>query len=160
MKIRRSLFTSVKLWHLVAILGAVVGWSSTAAQAAPPTSTSGVKVVGVVTGGPEVVTFSGRAQINTTLVTDPDFGTPPSVVISLDLSTVGGTGVSTKKNYVISGPEIMIRDLASSDFVDFNFTFLENGEISSVRTGYATFMLDFNVASASITRALIVIRTP
>jgi len=160
MKIRRSLFTSVELWLLVAILGGMIWWDSTPAGAKETTSTTSVPVTGKVTGYPETVFFSGKAQVSTTLVTDPDFGTPPSVVISIDLSTVRAVGASTKKKYVISGPQIMLRTLASSDFVDFTFSFLASGAPASVRTGNASFSPIYKGASAGLRLATVTISTP
>ena len=160
MKIRRSLYTFVELWLLVAILGGMIWWGSTPAGAKQTTSTTSVPVIGKVTGYPETVSFSGKARVSTTLVTDPDFGTPPSVVISIDLSTVRAVGASTKKKYVISGPQIMTRTLASSDFVDFTFSFLASDAPSSVRTGNASFSPIYKGASAGLRPATVTISTP
>ena len=59
------------------------------------TSTSAlVPVSGVVTGGAESVSFSGQAKVSASVVTDPDFGGTPTVILSIDLSGLSGVGAN------------------------------------------------------------------
>lgn len=160
MKLKTQLIASVELWLCLALLAALLSWESAPVHAQTVTNTTSVPVLGTVFGQPEVVTFLGKAQVETKLVKDPDFGTAPTVMITIDLSTVGGVGVFSRKKYLISGPQIFVRPLASSDFVDFTFSFLQGDNVSKVRTGNATFALSFNTASASIRRAVVVLSTP
>jgi hypothetical protein len=72
-----------------------------------------VPVTGVVTGGAESVSFSGQAKVSANVVTDPDFGGTPTVMLSIDLSGLSGVGAATSKKYVTADGEILNRGLTA-----------------------------------------------
>ena len=155
MTIYRPSFRVVVLSLLVAAAGGVIGITPAAAG----TSSVSVTVLGLVRGPSEWVTFSGKGQITSTLLID-DFGGPPSVQLTLDLTGVPGVGATTKTRYVISGPQLMIRSLASLDVIDFTFPFVPSGAISPIGIGNAWFGIDFDVSSGSVKAAGAVLSNP
>jgi hypothetical protein len=177
MKKYRSLFTPAAVSLAVAIaVGALAGAvanaqttitaSTTASTSTSSTTTATatgavVTVSGIVSGSPESVSFSGQAQLNAKVVTDPDFGNPPSVVLSIDLSTITGVGSSTGKKYVVSNQEIFTRKLAAADTVQMTFPFYPStGNAQSSSLGLASFNLSFDVNTLKLTGASGSIATP
>jgi len=162
MKMRRSLFTPVALPAAVAILGVLV-WAGGPAVAAFTTALSSalIGIKGTVSGTPESVAFSGQAKIGSKMVTDPDFGNPPTVVLSIDLSNVTGVGSSTGKTYVTSSRVILDRRLTAADTVQVPFPFFPSGGgAMSARVGMASFNLSFNVNTGMLTGATAGIASP
>jgi len=157
MKMRRSLLTSVVLSFAAVVLGVLFWGGGTPAGAVVATMSSAVTTTasGTVTGSPESVAFTGSVTINSKMVTDPDFGTPNIVVLSFDLSSLSGTGLSTNKKYVVSSQEIMVRPLAATDQLDVTFPFAPNVNSidTSARLGVATVALSFNVSTGGLTGA-------
>lgn len=172
MKTRRSLFTPGVLSLGVAIMASVAALSGSpanaqttiAASTTSSTSTSStttttataalVPIWGVVSGSPESVLFAGQAQLNARVVTDPDFGSPPTVVLSINLSNVMGLGSSTGKKYVTSDQEILNRRLTAADTVQVTFPFYPSGgSAMSARVGLASFNLSFDVNTLKLTAA-------
>lgn len=149
MKIRRALLKSGVLAVAAALAGVAV-WNETTAQTTAsisvqrPWNTSLVPVSGIVSGSPESVKFSGTAKVGTRLAPDPDFGSP-SLVVSIDLTSVSGVGASTRTKYVIGGPEIVQKRLAPSFTVDITFPFYKSGTdgTTGARSGAAS--VSFNV---------------
>jgi cytoskeletal protein RodZ len=179
MKTPRSLFTPGVLSLGVAILGsaaALLGSSANAqttimasTTAFPSTSSSTsvtttpavVTIKGTVSGSPENVSFSGQAKLSASVVTDPDFGTTPIVVLSIDLSGVTGVGSSSGRKYVTSDGEIVRRRLAAADAVQLRFPFFPSGSSAmSARTGVASLNLSFDVNSLKLTGASGAIASP
>jgi len=119
------------------------------------TSTSAlVTVKGAVVGAPENVNFSGQAQVKANVVTDPDFGGQPTVVLTIDMSSVTGVGASTGKKYLVSGQETLNRRLNAADLVQVTFPFYPSGASpTSSRIGSASFSLGYNVSTMSLTGA-------
>lgn len=171
MKMRKPSFTPVVLSFLVAFLG-VVAWGQVApANAATTTTTKSVLVSGEVSsndsqllttsstdssgGGTESVSFSGRVALTADVADDPDFGTVPIVVLSIDLSKVTGKGKLTGKKYVTSNQSIIQRRLRGSDAVQFTFPFWPSGTtgITTSRVGGASFSLSFDVGTKTLTGA-------
>jgi hypothetical protein len=167
MNIRQALLSPVALAVLAALAGAPAGAQDTAATSAlaaqplvgPVTpdlvsiSGSSVSIRGIVSGKPESVSFSGVAQIQSRLARDPDFG-KPSLLLTIDLSSVSGVGSSTDAKYVISSQENVQRPLASSLQVEITFPFVKSGMgMSATRTGVASFVLDFDLNTGAITTA-------
>lgn len=162
MKIRRLLFASAVLPVAVAILGVLL-WGGGPALAAFTTAASSalVSINGTVSGTPESVAFSGQAQIGSKMVTDPDFGKPPIVLLSIDLSNVTGVGSSTGNTYVTSSHAILARPLAATDTLQVRFPFAPNpGGIAPTRVGLASFNLSFNVTTGMLTGAVATIASP
>lgn len=123
---------------------------ATPSIAAAATSTAYVPISGTVTGTPESVAFSGQAKVSSRLARDPDFNSP-RLVLTIDLSAVGGTGSATGTKYSISGPELVQRRVATSHAVEFTFPFRRGAE--GPRTGSAIFAFDFDPATGVITKA-------
>jgi len=169
MKTHRPLFTAGAPLLMAAVVASLVSGSPANAQTtimASTTSTTStsststttttpalVTVNGVVSGSPESVSFSGQAQLNANVVTDPDFGAPPTVVLSVDLSNITGVGSSTGKKYVISNQEILNRRLAAADTVQMTFPFSQNGSSGASGIGMASFNLSFDVITLKLTGA-------
>src|SRR5262245_21101761 len=178
MKMRRSLFPSAPVALFLAMAApwwsapagaqttatTAVSISTTTLSAATTVSTSTsstttttrngalVPVVGVVTGGPESVTFSGRAKVKADVVTDPDFGGIPTVVLTIDLSALKGVGASTGAIYATSDQAIVQRQLAAADTVQYSFPFYRSGT-SAQSLGFASFNLSFDVNTLKLTGA-------
>jgi hypothetical protein len=120
-----------------------------------------VPIKGTVIGGPESVSFVGVAQLSADVVTDPDFGAIPTVVLSIDLGKITGTGLSTGKKYVTSNQETLNRQLSLLDTVQFTFPFIPSGgSAMASRVGSASFNLSFNVNTMQLMGATGVIANP
>jgi hypothetical protein len=169
MKTRRSLFAPGVLTLGVAIVAALWGSAANAQTTIMASTTSSnstssatmtvttpalVSIKGTVTGSPESVSFSGQAKVNARVVTDPDFGNSPTVVLFIDLSQVTGVGSSSGKKYVTSGQQMANRPLAAADTVRFTFPFSPSGgSAMSSRVGMASVNLSFDVNSLKLTAA-------
>jgi len=170
MKTGRLLFTPGVLSLGVAIAASVVPGSPASAQTAttrptPATTTTTstaalVSVNGIVSGVPESVSFSGQAQLKANVVTDPDFGSPPTLVLSIDLSKVTGVGSSTGKKYVTSNQETLTRRLSAAETLQVTFPFYPSGDSASPSVGMASFNLSFDVNTLKLTGASGAIATP
>lgn len=172
MTLRPASFRPVLQSLLITMVGAVIWWDATPASAqttiaastvsssstsstTTTTSTSAnVLIGGVVKGVPESVAFAGLAQLNANVVTDPDFGAPPTVVLSVDLSKVAGVGLSSLKKYVTSNQQVLNRRLAAADTVQFTFPFVQSGgSAMSALVGKVSFNLSFDVNTLQLTSA-------
>jgi hypothetical protein len=169
MKIQRPLFPAVPLslflamtapwWSAPASAQATIMSSTTVAtstsSATTTTSTAAlVAVQGTVSGGAESVSFSGKAKVSADVVTDPDFGGTPTVVLSIDLSGLSGVGAATRKKYVTAAGDIVNRRLAAGDTLEYTFPFYESGASpSSARVGLVSFSLSFDVNTLKLTSA-------
>jgi hypothetical protein len=128
--------------------------TSTSSTTTTTTTSAKVLVKGVVSGAPESVSFSGQAQLSANVVTDPDFGTWPKVLLSIDLGGVTGTGSTTRTKYVIADQKTLTRTLAATDTVQATFPFYPSGgDPNSPRVGQATFSVSFDVNSLRLTGA-------
>jgi hypothetical protein len=129
--------------------------ATSTSSATTTTSTSAlVPVSGVVTGGAESVSFSGKARVSADVVTDPDFGGTPVVVLTIDLSGLNGVGAATRKKYVTADGEIVQRGLTAVDTVQYTFPFYESGAGAlSAREGSVSFNLSFDVNTLKLTAA-------
>lgn len=161
MTLHRSLFAvvlSLAAWSL----GATELLGTTSLNAATePLRSSLVPVLGIVSGAPESVTFSGNAVVQSRLAPDPDFNRP-RVVLSIDLSGVPGVGSQSGAKYVISGPEVTHRGVAASHTVEFTFPFKASVSTrdATARTGVASFVLDFDVSTGAVTGASAKLASP
>ena len=128
--------------------------TSTSSATTTTTTSALVPVTGVVTGGAESVSFSGKAKVSANVVTDPDFGGTPIVVLSIDLSGLSGVGAATRKKYVTADGEIVQRGLTAVDTVQYTFPFYESGAgATSAREGSVSFNLSFDVNTLKLTSA-------
>jgi len=120
-----------------------------------------VAITGTVSGLPESVSFSGIAHLNANVVTDPDFGAVPTVVLSIDLDKITGIGSSTGKRYVGTSQETLNRRLSAADSVQFTFPFVASGgNAMSPRVGMVSFNLSYNVDTMVLTGATAQILNP
>lgn len=153
MKIHRALLTPVAVSLLV--LAALAWWGGPSPAGADVIWNSAlVPVAGTVNGSPESVKFSGDAKIDSRLAVDPlNTAVPPDLVLYIDLSSVSGVGSSSKKKYVITGPEIAQRTLVASDLVEFAFPFYQSGTTASTTTrpGMVSFQLNFDLTTGKVT---------
>ena len=161
MKTRRLLCTPVVLALLLGAVGSLL-WRGTPALAAAPASNLIVPIVGTLDGLPESVSLTGQAQIRSTLVSDPDFGTPPSVNLSIRLLNMSGVGLSTGARYVAKGEIGVMRLLVPSGVVEVTFPFTPVGAtgIASARSGLATFTLTFDINNGSLKGATASLSSP
>ncbi|MGH6626880.1 MAG: hypothetical protein ACRECD_10140 [Burkholderiaceae bacterium] len=136
------------------IVAALLAWGSASALAQPAgvvghQSTVVSVVHGAVggSGGPqEPVIFSGQASISGKVIHDPDFGTPPVLEVVIDLSQVSGTGVQSRKTYLVSTQAVLHRPLLAFDPFELSFPFFLEGDGSPARWALASFGIHFNAA--------------
>jgi len=143
-------------WFIATAAAAVAGLGASAPAAAADSATL-VPVSGTVSGAPESVAFAGNAQVRSRLAKDPDFNAP-SLIVTIDLSGVSGTGSMTGRKYAISGPHIVQRRLAASHTVDVSFPFADAS--GPPRSGLASFVLGFDTSSGAVTAASGALATP
>jgi hypothetical protein len=134
------------------ILSSTTTSTSTLSTATATTTTALVPLSGIVSGMPESVKFSGQAQVSARVVTDPTFGSWPTVVLNIDLSNVTGVGSSTGKNYGTSNREILTRTLSAADTVQVTVPFQQSGGVAAL-VGMASFNLSFDVNTLKLTAA-------
>src|SRR6058998_2995508 len=97
MEIRRPVFARIVISLLVVMLGGLLG----DARPAIADSSVAVAIFGTVDGAPEGVYVSGVAQITSKVMkTGAKFNHPRSVMLSIDLHSVSGQGLSTGATYV------------------------------------------------------------
>src|SRR5437667_76769 len=114
-------------------------------------------------GAPERVYVSGVAQITSRLMkTGAKFNHPRSVMLSIDLHSVSGQGLSTGATYVTESQEEVLRPLVASDQVEITFPLYSEGlgGLTSARAGLASFTLTFDVGTGALTGGTATISTP
>jgi len=171
MKIRRSFFPSAPVALFLAMTATALWWgapasaqttimsSSTLATSTSSTTTTTstaalVSVMGTVSGGAESVSFSGQAKVSANVVTDPDFGGTPTIVLSIDLSGLSGIGAASRSKYVTAAGDIVNRRLTAGDTVEYTFPFYQSGASpTSARVGLVSFNLGFDVNTLKLTSA-------
>src|SRR6266702_1095464 len=159
MKTRRPVFTLVVISLLVAMLGGLLG----DCRPALADSSVAVAIFGTVDGAPERVYVSGVAQITSRLMkTGAKFNHPRSVMLSIDLHSVYGQGLSTGTTYVITGQDEVMRQLVASDLVEITFPLYPDGPggFTSARSGLASFTLTFDVGTGALTGGTATISAP
>lgn len=82
-----------------------------------------VAVSGSVGGAPEVVSFSGKVQIRSHLVRDPDFGRPTMVHVAIDLVDVVGKGMTSGARYASSAELVNSIEVTSNEVIEMTFPF-------------------------------------
>lgn len=161
MKMCRSVTRTV-----VSLLAVALSGLARPANPVTPPITTVIPVSGIVSGQPENVLFSGRAQISSELVLDPSrLKHSPAVILIVDLSGVSGTGSSSRATYVIAGDGTgILRRLASADAIEVTFPFargaLAPSSTSLVRTGVASFVLSFDLGTGAVTGGTATIAAP
>jgi hypothetical protein len=153
MKIFRTMFIPVMPSLLVAIAVALA-WGMGAPAGAASTDTSlQVAVSGLSGTVTESVSFSGKALIRAKVVEDPDFRTPPIVLLSIDLSGISGVGTLSRKKYVTTNTSLVQRRLRASDSIQFTFPFWPSGTSGSTTdpVGAVSFSLSFDLNTWTLT---------
>lgn len=152
MNLRRSLLAPVVLFLLVGGAAGLPG--GTAASAATVLSTAAIPIGGTVIGPSESISISGYVQVNSTMVTDPDFGAPPIVILTFDFTNVSGQGLKTGATYnTTSGDQNdMIRAFKSSELIQMTFPIWKSTvNFMSAKSGLASFTLNFDVVNGTLT---------
>lgn len=90
---------------------------------ATPQQSAMVAVSGSVGGAPETVAFSGKVQIRSHLVRDPDFGRPTMVHVAVDLVDVVGRGMTSGARYVSSTELVNSVEVNSNEVIEMTFPF-------------------------------------
>jgi hypothetical protein len=165
MKRKLSSWTPAVLSAAVAVAGAslwLAGATSASAVVSTLSSAALGNVSGSVTGAPETVSFSGSVSISSKRVSDPDFGSPDIVVLSVDLSGMKGTGQSSRATYVVSNQEVIQRPLTAAENIVVTFPFAKSGSGMSMspRVGAATLALSFDVTTGALTAAKVTVSNP
>ena len=144
------------------ILGLVTSLTLTHTAIAAPPDNLVVPIAGTLTGGAESVSLSGHAQIQSTLVTDPDFGGPARVILTVNLVGVSGAGQSPRSRYLATGEETVIRLLQPTDLVEIEFPVFPVGARGSdaARAVLASFVLTFDQANGRLLNATANFSTP
>ena len=157
MEMHRPVFAPIVVSLLVAMLGGLLGDS----RPARADSSVAVAVFGTVDGAPESVYVSGVAQITSRLMkTGAKFNHPRSVMLSIDLHSVSGQGLSTGTTYVITGQDEVMRQLVASDLVEITFPLYPDGGFTSARSGLASFTLTFDVSTGALTGGRATVSNP
>jgi len=115
-----------------------------------------VNVSGTVSGEPESVSLSGKANLESRVVwSERNTAEPAAITLNIDLSGISGMGRSTKMKYVTNAREIALRRLSATDLVEVAFPFYVSGTdgVSSSRTGLARFSLSYDVNTGALTSA-------
>jgi len=156
MKTRRPLF-AVALC-LVIVVGGLV-WGDNPAHAIVSVVSLGTTTIpysGTLDGTPEGIFLSGFVLVTMTEVKDPDFGTPPKLLLDVDLSNVTGVGLKSNQPYVASGNQNLVRPYVVSDAIQITFVVYPSkgmGGILSARSALASFTLTFNLATNTLSSA-------
>ena len=113
-----------------------------------------VPVRGSVKGASESVSFHGNARVTTHVVTQTEFGDPPSVTVSVNLNGVTGSDGSGRK-YEASGEQVVVRPFQESDTIEVTFSYYPVGGDSSGGGGAGTMSFDlrFDQKSGKLLRA-------
>ncbi|HEV7929576.1 MAG TPA: hypothetical protein VGP12_05520, partial [Nitrosospira sp.] len=127
MNSRRLRFTAVAFALLSALVNTrILGDSSARENRAE--SDLVIPISGTAHADLESIALSGRARISSVLITDPDFGSPPSVFLSVDLVNVTGVGQRTGAKYHVTGEDKVTRVLRHSDLVEIAFPIFPMGQ--------------------------------
>lgn len=149
---------------LLVLLGTIAGapWNTTATLAAPITSSITIPIAGTVNGATESIALSGTAQIASTFVLDTLLVEPPRELISIKLVNVSGVGLLTTARYVVTGQNVLLRPLVSSDLIEITFPLYRDtpGGASQARSVLASFTLKFDVLGGLLTGGLAKFSTP
>jgi hypothetical protein len=154
MKMRRARIAAAALTLLLGLTSAP-GLGDSSARDNRATIDLIIPISGMAHGDVESIRLSGRARISSVLVTDPDFGAPPSVFLSIDLLDVVGVGQRTHAKYHVTGEDKVTRTLRHSDLVEVAFPIFPMGQNRGAlaHSVLASFILTFNVHNGRLTAA-------
>ena len=146
---------AVVLSLLVVMAGALAGGTSPALAVVSVGATGATMIAysGTVDGPPEAVALNGFVRVATQVVRDPDFGKPPIVLLTIDVSGITGVGLVTGAKYVTSGDQQLIRPLVAVDVVDVTFAVFPGtrGGSARARSALASLTLVYDTGSGALT---------
>lgn len=108
---------------------------------------------------PASITLTGQVRITSALATDPDFGGPPSILLTITLLNVTGVRLPAGAKYLAKGEDRIIIPLQHSDLVEINFPIFPAGSQGSAavsalpHSALASFQLTFNAKNGQIKAA-------
>ena len=165
MKTRRTLSisalsTALVLACVVLVSAGPLAQTAAAANTLVPSFTV-IPVTGTVTGTPETVYFSGPVHVTTEPAAGRIAGAKAHVVVSIDLRQLSGRGLSTGTTYVAASQVNLTRVFGASDWIELTFPFFPIGAKpgAPTRTGLATFVLAYDVATGALTAAAATVAT-
>ncbi len=140
----------LRLRVLVAGLGLLVGPLARAITGSPRSAT--LPVSGTVGGAPEGVAFSGTVQIRSHLVTDPDFGKPPTVHLAIDLVDLIGRGLTSGAKYVTTAEFVSSAEVNANEVIELTFPFQPQSKKGHLvaRSGNIALTLRFDARNGAV----------
>jgi hypothetical protein len=104
-----------------------------------------VSVNGIVGTGVDAVELNGQMTVATRIIPDPDFGSPPSLELIVDFSSVKGNGKAKGQEKFATEAQVIIhRPLLALDPVEVTFPYFAGNSAKSAKTAKATLMVAFN----------------
>ena len=135
-----------------AVAGGLCLLLATVASAVAATQSAVVPVSGTVGGAPEVVAFSGKVHVRSTLVKDPDFGKPPTVQLAIDLFDMVGKGLTSGAKYVTNAEFVNSTEIDAHEVIEVTFPFqpsTSKGHLVA-RAGLMALTLKFDARNGAI----------
>jgi hypothetical protein len=128
------------LW--AGLVGLFAGAGGAAAEEPMPSHVVSVPVTGTVHTQEGDVVFSGRANIETMLITDPK--SPAVSEIAVSFSSVTARGMRDEARYQVESPTILQRRVKASEIIEVNFPFYPEGDPMAAQSAMASFRLFAN----------------
>ena len=100
--------------------------------------------VGAQGAASEPVVFAGQASVTGKVIYDPDFGAPPVLQISVDLSGVTGKGLRTGRVYQVGTQAIVRRPLLAFDSIEVGISFDAGSDADLARPALASFGISYS----------------
>ena len=138
--------------YLRAMAAGLCLFAGLAVGAATAPQSTAVPVSGTVGGAPEVVAFSGKVQIRSHLVRDPDFGKPPTVQLAIDLVDVIGKGLTSGAKYVSTAEFVGSTEIDANEVIEVTFPFQPESRKGHMvaRAGMMALTLKFDARNGAI----------
>ena len=104
-----------------------------------------VSVNGTVGTGVDAVDLNGQMTVATRIIPDPDFGSPPSLELIVDFSSVKGNGKAKGQEKFATEAQVIIhRPLLALDPVEVTFPYFAGNSAKSAKTAKAKLMVAYN----------------
>jgi hypothetical protein len=127
------------LW--AGLAGLLVGAGAPAAEE-PASHVVTVRVSGTVHTADDDVVFTGRANIETMLITDPK--APAVAEIAVSFAGVTGRGARSGTRYQVESPTVLQRRVKASETIEVNFPYYPEGDPMAAQSAMASFKLFAN----------------
>jgi hypothetical protein len=124
------------------LAGLIVGARAAAAEEPLPSHIASVPVTGTVHTAEDDIVFTGRATIESTLITDPK--SPAVAEIAISFSDVTGKSAKGETQYQVESPTVLQRRVKASETIEVNFPFYPEGDPMAARSAMASFRLFAN----------------